>query len=370
MNSSKIVYFPGLNGLRAIAAIAVVISHITLALKEFNLNPLIFGALKDGNPLGLSLASYGVSIFFVLSGFLITYLLQVEKEIHTIDIKKFYLRRMLRIWPLYYLYLLVALLTIFAFGLAFKSNSLLLYLFYAANIPFILGNTLPFLSHYWSLGVEEQFYLFWPWVNKKTNSILKIAISYIIVVVVLKLSLHIFYPNTILEQAIQVTRFHCMMLGGAGAILYKEKNYLFMKITDNKLMQTACWIIIFFAAINKFHIATIIDEEIISIVALCLIIGQINIKNRIVNLENRFFDFLGKISYGIYVIHPLVIFLFSKFLNQIPNSNPLKYLAVYTIIILTTVLISFLSYTYFEKHFLKFKKRFEVVKSSATKFSS
>lgn len=59
----KPIYFPGLNGLRAIASIAVVISHITLGLKEFNLDPFIFGALQDGKPKGLFLAGYGVSIF-------------------------------------------------------------------------------------------------------------------------------------------------------------------------------------------------------------------------------------------------------------------------------------------------------------------
>ncbi|HWY12027.1 MAG TPA: acyltransferase family protein, partial [Bacteroidia bacterium] len=74
--SSKTIYLPGLNGLRAIAAIAVVISHTTLSLNKFNLDPNIFGSLQNGEPQGLLLAGNGVSIFFVLSGFLITYLLQ------------------------------------------------------------------------------------------------------------------------------------------------------------------------------------------------------------------------------------------------------------------------------------------------------
>lgn len=64
---AKAIYFPGLNGLRAIAAISVVISHITLSLKEFGLNPAIFGSFKDGKPIGLLLAGYGVTIFFVLA---------------------------------------------------------------------------------------------------------------------------------------------------------------------------------------------------------------------------------------------------------------------------------------------------------------
>ncbi len=87
--SKKAIYFPGLNGLRAISAIAVFFSHITTDLKEFNLNPNLFGTLPDGSPKGYALANYGVTIFFVLSGFLITYLLQAEKEIQTLMSKSF-----------------------------------------------------------------------------------------------------------------------------------------------------------------------------------------------------------------------------------------------------------------------------------------
>src|SRR4051812_39270307 len=100
--SNRPIHFSGLNGLRAIAALSVVIGHITMALKNFNLESTILPVRENG---AMPLAIYGVSIFFVLSGFLITYLLQSEKDIQKIDIKKFYIRRILRIWPLYYLFL-------------------------------------------------------------------------------------------------------------------------------------------------------------------------------------------------------------------------------------------------------------------------
>jgi peptidoglycan/LPS O-acetylase OafA/YrhL len=151
--SDKTIYFPGLNGLRAICAIAVVVSHITTALKEFNLNPHIFGTNPDGYPKGLLLGAFAVSTFFVISGFLITFLLLAEKEVQPIDIKKFYLRRALRIWPLYYTYLFLALITTIIFGLHLNAKTLFHYLFFTANIPFIFGTALPFLSHYWSLAV-------------------------------------------------------------------------------------------------------------------------------------------------------------------------------------------------------------------------
>ncbi len=361
------IYFPGLNGLRAIAAIAVVLTHITLKLGEFGLDPFIFGTLSDGKPKGLMLGPYGVSIFFVLSGFLITYLLLEEKARKDIDVKKFYFRRILRIWPLYYLYLSVSLITIMAFNLELNKDSLFFYIFYAANIPSILVTTIPLLAHYWSLGVEEQFYLFWPWVIKKIN---KPVIPLVIAITILmgtKLFFHFYSPGSIVESAIHITRFHCMMMGALGAIFYRERNELFLKLVDNKITQSFCWGLLFLTAINKFHFISVIDNEIIAFTAILVIIGQINIKNRLVNLETKAFDYLGKISYGIYVIHPLLIFLFSKLIAGL-NVTPLyKYVIVFAVIIGSTIFVAHLSYTYFEKYFMNFKKRFVIIKSSPTR---
>jgi len=367
LKDNKLIYFPGLNGLRAIAAIAVVISHITISLKQFNLNPYIFGALKDGSPRGLTLAEFGVSIFFVLSGFLITYLLQAEKKIRQIDIPKFYIRRILRIWPLYYFYLPIAIAVLIAFKLIPDFKMLLFYIFFAADIPSILKRQIVLVGHYWSLGVEEQFYLFWPWVNKKINSLVPFLVVVIILLIILKLTFHFLYPGTIKDNIFQVARFHCMMIGALGAVLYKKENPLFLVVTDNKIIQFISWTIIFLAAFNKFHIWSIIDNEIISVVALFIIIGQVRIKNRIINLEVPVMDFLGKISYSIYVIHPLIIFFFAKTMKLQVIATPFQYIIIYFVIISSTIFLSFLSYTYIEKYFLRYKKRFEIVKSSGSR---
>lgn len=146
------IYFSGLNGIRAIASIAVVISHITLALGTFGLDPFVFGKAKDGTPKGLLLAGYGVTMFFVLSGFLITYLLQVEKQKNDINIYKFYMRRILRIWPLYYLYMLIVFVWITMMQSGAPFSTWFFYLFYMANIPFMMGSSIGLLAHYWSLG--------------------------------------------------------------------------------------------------------------------------------------------------------------------------------------------------------------------------
>ncbi|MFK7906760.1 MAG: acyltransferase family protein [Chitinophagales bacterium] len=366
--TNKTIYLKGLNGIRAIAALAVVISHITLGLDKFGLDPYVFGAFEDGKPRTLDLASYGVSMFFVLSGFLITYLLCKEKEKESIDIKKFYLRRILRIWPLYYVYLFFCLVVIFLFGLDYHGASIYYYVFYAANIPFIMGTALPFLSHYWSLGVEEQFYMFWPWLNKiEHKKLIIVSVFLTILLIGTKISLHLFIPNTILEVAIGVTRFHCMLIGAIAALLFYEKNNMFLKITTFKPLQLFAWGILFLVAINQYHLASFIDNEIITIISAIIIIGQVTDKG-VISLENALFDYLGKISYGIYVIHPLLIFLFSKVWVNISSYSLLNYFIVYTGVVLGTVLIAHLSYNYLEKPFLLLKTRkFSVVKSSASK---
>jgi peptidoglycan/LPS O-acetylase OafA/YrhL len=203
---ARSIHFAGLNGLRALAALSVVISHITLSLGKFHLDPKIFGTFKDGSPKGLLMAGYGVTIFFVLSGFLITYLLQAEKEAGEIDIKKFYVRRVLRIWPLYYAYFAVAVIILRIFDIHTDWGTWPYYIFLAANIPFIMKSGINSVEHYWSLGVEEQFYLFWPWVNKKLDKgLVPFACTLIVVFIGAKLALNIFWPNSVFETAIHVT---------------------------------------------------------------------------------------------------------------------------------------------------------------------
>lgn len=358
------IHFQGLNGLRAIAAIAVVLYHITIALGEFGLDPYLFGAYDDGHPMGLSLAGYGVTIFFVLSGFLITYLLQVERERRLIDIRKFYVRRVLRIWPLYYVYFALCLLTMLVAGETMGMREFLLYTFYAANVPLILGVTTPLLAHYWSLGVEEQFYMFWPWVNKYVVALPRLCLFGIAIIVGTKIALHIFDPGSLLERIIHITRFHCMLIGAYGAVMYKSGNALFMRLIDNKLVQVISWLVILLILVNRYHVASVVDMEIISCVALFLIIGQIRVTNRIINLEVPFMNLLGKISYGIYVVHPLVIYFVAKGFGDMTVNVTLKYLLVFGIVLVSTFLVAYVSYLYMERYFLTFKKKYEVVRSS------
>lgn len=366
MEYKKTLYLDGLNGLRAIAAMAVVISHITLHLSDFNLDPYILGKSPDGSPQGLLMAGNGVSMFFALSGFLITYLLLLEKkEKAKVNIRFFYFRRILRIWPLYYLFIIICLVAMYFSGAKINSTALLFYVFYAPNIPFIIGNSIPILAHYWSLGVEEQFYLFWPWLVSKTKKNLEWIIFFgIIVLIVLKLIARYYCPGqdkSLLYIFIHVTRFHCMLIGAFGAILFVKNNVLFMKICTHKISQLLAWIMVITMAANQFHVASVLDTEFVSVITVIIILGQATKANRLINLQTKIPDFLGKISYGIYVYHPLIIWGGALLFANIKMSGFLKYFVVYSSIIAATIGIAYFSYSYFEKWFLKLKMNYTIV---------
>lgn len=349
------LHLKGLNGLRAIAAISVVIAHIQLRSFQFN----------DRWPRWLG--TYSVTIFFTLSGFLITYLLLTEKKRTGVSIRNFYLRRILRIWPLYYAYLFIAIIIIYLQTPGKLPGLLPYYLLFAANVPNILSTSLPLLGHYWSLGVEEQFYLFWPWLIKKPVHVFKVMVIFICVFFVLRLIaryLYLHHGYFIPINALNHTRFDCMAVGGIGAYLCFKKNTLFLWFTTNKITELVCWICLGFIAANKFNITPFINHDIVSLVALGLIVNLGFNSRPMINLENRFFDFIGKISYGIYVIHPLVLIGLQNFLDRLNIAQAWESFIFFFGALLLTIGIAWLSYTFFEKKFLQLKDRFSAVKSS------
>jgi len=164
------VYFSNLNGLRIIAALLVLIHHAEQFKSFFRIENY-----WDTIPFIEIIGKLGVILFFVLSGFLITYLLIVEENaLKKISIKKFYMCRVLRIWPLYFFIIILAffvlpyidIFTLPNFGReAIYSNlvwKLILYIIFLPNLVIPLFGVVPYASHTWSIGTEEQFYLVWP----------------------------------------------------------------------------------------------------------------------------------------------------------------------------------------------------------------
>jgi peptidoglycan/LPS O-acetylase OafA/YrhL len=146
-------YLPELDGLRAFSVLMVIASHMA---------DTVVWAWLGGKQ--------GVTIFFVLSGYLITLLaLREERENGVVSLQAFYIRRSCRIFPLYYLALaILCILTVFGWGLAVRQNfieALPAYLFYYQEVQFaqeVVAGKSNLFAHSWSLGIEEKFYLVWP----------------------------------------------------------------------------------------------------------------------------------------------------------------------------------------------------------------
>jgi peptidoglycan/LPS O-acetylase OafA/YrhL len=343
----EMIYLRGLNGIRAIAAIAVLVDHINGGLGMFNLTILP----------KTELAAYGVTFFFSLSGFLITYLLLIEKGQGDISIGNFYVRRILRIWPLYFLLILIALCYQYQSGLLY-------YIFMLPNIPYVFGGTIIPLGHYWSLGVEEQFYLFWPWGLKYIRNVLVFLIAVILITLLVKLGFRIFYGGWSSQYGfLYLLRFDCMAIGGLGAWLIFNKR----SIVEHRYFGywvIVSWILFGFVAINRFHLISIIDHEIIALATTAIILDQAFGKKLIFNLEKPALEYLGKISFGIYMFNPFIIFFMAKVLKGLTIQSSLKCVLAYVSVFAATILVAHISYYFFEKPILSLKSRFSTVSST------
>jgi peptidoglycan/LPS O-acetylase OafA/YrhL len=362
---SDFLYLPGLNGIRAIAALAVVILHTGFSLKNIGLHAAIFGRDASGKPLDYFFGQFAVSIFFALSGFLITYLLLLEKDKREISIRKFYLRRIYRIWPLYYGFMFAMVTLILLFKVPFEQQSLIYYILLAPNLITPGVTPISFINHFWSIGVEEQFYLFWPWVIKQ--NLVKVLMPVIIIIALMfatRLYLFSSAPSSVLSQFFMANRFDCMLIGAVGGIIYQKDIRWIIKLIDNKTTQFLMLLAGVLYAVNVIHINPVISHLVISIVTLSIIIGQINVDNRIINLDISIFRYLGKISFGIYVYHQFFIFLFTKLYKDVLYDGLPKYFLMFFSVFASTILVSHLSYKYFESWFIKRKNRYSVIHSS------
>ena len=377
MKYQSIKYFSGLNALRFFAAFLVVLHHaeqVKLKYGVFNLKE--FSLFNNG---GLA-----VTFFFVLSGFLITFLLLKEHaKKNTISIRKFYIRRILRIWPLYFLLVLIGTI-ILPLILSFIDTQFELnysfydvFLYYVFFTPFMVnilfGGGL--LEPLWSIGVEELFYMYWAPLFKKLKKHFVVIIT---LVILIKLSLLLFfeysdYRNSTSHQVIKILKFEAMAIGGLFSyLIYHSKKeigkmgifsrpaqiviliFILLRIGFvNKLIETA--------PIFKQIFKTFILSDLLMMLCFVWIIINVSLNpKKIINLDLKPLNFLGEISYGIYMYHLLVIFTVIVGLKSILNSfSPItSTLLFYSIITVGIVITSSLSKRFFEDPFLRFKERF------------
>lgn len=357
-NQHERLYLPGLNGIRAVAALSVLFGHMWQPFGDWGVTSSLHVPWPEGP----------VTTFFVISGFLITYLLMNEVgKTGDVSIGKFYMRRILRIWPLYYGYMVLALIVVAAFK-GEINGAAWFYTFFSGNISHAIGIGIIPLYHFWSLGVEEQFYAWYPWMVKYNKKHILYAVCGLCVLWFgMKMGIRLILGKELIYKVFNITQFDCMMLGAAGAIMYYRGTEWFKRLCGNRIIAISAWILFFGSGLYANYIPALIRTEYIALISLLVIMAGL-VRKPI--LENCVMNYLGKISYGIYVIHPILIYIGTRLLSGVLMRYEGTQIqggvcfAIFIGITGLTIELAALSYKYFEMPFLRMKDKFTVVKST------
>ena len=342
--------FPSLNGLRGIAIIMVVFSHLKLSTAFWY--TLIFNG-------GL-----GVIIFFVLSGFLITGLCLKEKVITgRISLKNFYIRRVLRIFPVAFLYLLVIIILNFVFKLNIHYISIIGAALYLMDISSYFRKYYFswYTGHYWSLSVEEQFYLLMPFVLKKSFRLYVIFVLFIIFILLLILVLQYHYPelnkNVFYGATHLLSKFQAIAIGCLFAVITFKYSVEFnisiaVKVISNLI---AIGIILFLRYDDFFSLTSIFSASAISFLTGYIIITNMKPSKDLIFtfLNTKILKLIGVLSYSIYI--------WQQFFTSNDSKLP-RFLILYPYNFIWIIVVSVLSYYAYESYFLRLKARFNQIK--------
>ncbi len=367
-------HLPGLDGIRGLAILLVMAVHF----------------IGDATPrnfaerLAVKLASYGVlgvDLFFVLSGFLITgLLLDAKNDPHYF--RNFYARRILRIFPLYYLVLALLFLVLPrlialtpALELA-RERQVWLWT-YTANFYIAAKSSwaaLTYVSHFWSLAIEEHFYLLWPLVVflLSRETLARICVAVIGGGLILRIALSLAGISELSISVLTPCRVDTLCVGGLLAVLARHDRlgeWLVQRSTraalalGGAIVTISAWCAVVRIGLPLLHQ---VRSSLYALFFGALILLSLQ---RGTNVLARAFQggvlrFFGKYSYGLYVYHGLLTwYLLEHRVHErvdllLPNHS-LAIAATAVLGIGTSILVAVLSYELFEKRFLLLKKWFE-----------
>jgi peptidoglycan/LPS O-acetylase OafA/YrhL len=342
--------FGGLDGLRFLSIVAVVWHHSIGEVTPFH-------AAKYG--------FLGVDLFFVISGFLIVTLLLRERDKRgTIALKAFYIRRALRILPLYYGFILTLALAYFlinkdsSFGKAFLTE-LPIYLSF-------LGNVFPVsLAIVWSLATEQQFYLIWPFFEKYLEKYIFYILALFLVInqvvnfhhVALANWLGVPYFNEITQST-----FTPILLGvGLAHLLHHSSTFQAFQNLLFPKYSAVLWLVALIMT------CSFLPDDISGVPRLfvhglmMLLVGSV-----VINEHNKLMPVLkfppivriGMISYGIYLFHIYAIVVAAKLLSKVGVEQKL---ATFIVGLTIATLAAELSFRFYETPFLRLKNKFSLV---------
>ncbi|OYU50187.1 MAG: acyltransferase [Rhizobiales bacterium PAR1] len=357
-----LAYLAPMDGLRALAVLLVLWSHIPF-VPEIPFTKLSWEITQK-----LSIGYFGVDIFFILSGFLITRILlnTLENE-GKISLRTFYIKRAIRIFPVYYLCVLF-----YVAFFAFDGRSLVSLLTYSFNYYHALHPTPHPLEHTWSLAVEEQFYLVWPFLVAMIPAARGKLITGLFIpslAAALALAFATLMEGTLAGDMIYMSSLTRMMSLSLGASLAYREN-----TTSNLSPQQACGIIglgvslllldfvlrsfRIIPAAGYFQAFALVGFALLSFGAVALLLSP---DSRLMQKAQSFLTlsplrYIGRISYGLYLYHYLLLYVLGIQLAE-TEAKGASGSTVLAFIVLTFGLAA-LSFRFFEEPLLRLKSRF------------
>ena len=358
---SRVRFFGSLDGLRALSILGVLWTHVwyVSGLEYYN-RLQHYPVLKMG--------AFGVDVFFGISGFLITTLLLRERSKNgRISLRDFYLRRSLRIWPLYY-----ATLGIYVLLVIFLQRGTGRDRIFFHFLPGYLTFTYTWFAGWaasgavfnfaWSLSVEEQFYVVWALVLRILRGLLPAVVM--ILMIFLRLSVHFnVLQNFILKDSL-LWRIAAgisvpICLGAILAqILHSEKGFRILRPILGSKWAAALWILLLLASlVPRQPFWQMIQWFLVAAVVGSCVIREDNTLAPF--LRFRPLAYIGLVSYGMYLLNTLVLDVVNPVMNRIGLRHPLLKFPVF---VAATVLVAGISYRFFETPFLRLKERFSKVR--------
>ncbi|MDA9120611.1 acyltransferase [Flavobacteriales bacterium] len=362
-------YFPNLNALRFIAASMVLIGH-TEQIKGFHSYKcyfLKFPFLFQGGHLA-------VIFFFVLSGFLITHIIKTKLNSDKFSVSNFYKKRVVRIWPLYYFIILLGLYVIPQLGfMAHNSEwvgtlsqltseemklTTFFYLIVLPNVSIFFG-VFEYLGHTWSIGVEEQFYLIWPLLMKWfKNHTLRLLVGVVLIVWSLRIACEVLNWD-LLHAFWSLFRIDSMAIGGLPSIV------LLNHPSVKKCLVNSWTEIVALLAIAGFYFCDVdfcgYADEFYSILFSIVIVNAAANPKTLIRLEGiKPLSYLGQVSYGIYMYHPITAMLSLLLFNAIRPSYMASLssnLVFYGLVFVVSTTTAVISYELIEKRIMNWGRK-------------
>jgi len=359
------VYFGNVDSLRFFAFLWVFLYHIEVPWGHFwtiHINGFV-----------------GVELFFVISSFLLTRLLVLEyRKSGGVSLKKYFMRRILRIWPLYFTFIIVMIAISEATHPGSVSTISVVRLFtFTDNLwASLTGWTTDIVgvAHLWTISLEEQYYLLLPFIIPALAKLPKRAVliagfTVIVILCLMRLAAVVYgmHAPFIWASPIQCDGFVLGTMLGLG-------------VFDDWLAKVPSWaeivvglfitgVTFLLPPIAPLSYGDVIRYTMYGVAFVLILDAVITSKSPVMSavLGNKVLAYLGKISFGLYVFHFIVtrecMGRIGPLLGGIENFSPLKSIAFVVFAAGLTILISWLSYELFEKRFLRLKERFTTVKS-------